>query len=317
MPACARAWVVFAAVLCAGLVTVSATAAEFNVDRPGGDFTSFNQRSTDPRECEAACSGAAACRAWTYVRPGVQGPTARCWLKSVVPAPRVSACCTSGVKPLQPVPARAVQFCFGAYGNPERPGPGYVGRWQLGPVTMTGSGVVRFPDGALLSGGRINHTDNLQDRRYPFHATTWQVVRALGLQQTGAGTVLRLQVRVTGSNHTDICPVGTYGLLTLIENKSLMPNRQTRDGVGIETPNPPSRASDGGLACRTHTHGMNNTDVNWTDPQFGGFVNGRPGGMWAYADIGHPCQGARSQAQPQQSPPPPHQSGGVIMDPPQ
>jgi hypothetical protein len=32
------------------------------------------------------------------VVPGHQGPSARCWLKSVVPAPRQSECCTSGVK---------------------------------------------------------------------------------------------------------------------------------------------------------------------------------------------------------------------------
>lgn len=38
------------------------------------------------------------CVAWTYVNPGVQGPQARCWLKSAVPAPRPSTCCVSGIK---------------------------------------------------------------------------------------------------------------------------------------------------------------------------------------------------------------------------
>lgn len=82
------------------LVTFSSTAwsREYNTDRPGSDFHSFNLHSADPGLCESACNGDSRCRAWTYVRPGVQGHTARCWLKHAVPAARPSDCCVSGVK---------------------------------------------------------------------------------------------------------------------------------------------------------------------------------------------------------------------------
>jgi hypothetical protein len=39
------------------------------------------------------------CRAWTFVKPGVQGPQARCWLKHQAPEARPHPCCISGVKP--------------------------------------------------------------------------------------------------------------------------------------------------------------------------------------------------------------------------
>jgi hypothetical protein len=300
-----------AAALLVGLTAgLAAAAPEYSVNRPGGDYTSFNQRSNDPRECEAACSNdPSRCRAWTYVRPGVQGPTARCWLKNVVPGPRSDACCTSGVTNPQPAQSAAIDFCFSAYGNPERPFPGYVGPFQLGPVRISGSGTIRVADGALLSGGQISHTDSLRDPRYPFHATTWQVVRGYGLQRTASGLILRLQVRVAASNHPDICPVGTYGVVTLVDDKSRLPNGQTNDGVGMVAPNPPAMAV-GGPACRTHVHGMNNSTVTWTDPPYGG----AGGGMWASVTIGS-CRGSQTQ---QPAPPPPtHHEGGVFHDQPQ
>jgi hypothetical protein len=48
--------------------------------------------------CRDTCAREPQCRAFTYVNPGVQGPSARCWLKSVAPAPRRDRCCLSGVK---------------------------------------------------------------------------------------------------------------------------------------------------------------------------------------------------------------------------
>lgn len=71
---------------------------EWNVDRLGGDYTSFNLGQSDPALCRNACNADSRCRAWTFVRPGVQGATARCWLKSVVPAGLANNCCVSGVK---------------------------------------------------------------------------------------------------------------------------------------------------------------------------------------------------------------------------
>jgi hypothetical protein len=68
---------------------------EPGVDRPGSDFS--NIQSEGPSECSYYCEEDAECRAWTYVNPGVQGPSARCYLKRGVPQTRGDSCCTSGV----------------------------------------------------------------------------------------------------------------------------------------------------------------------------------------------------------------------------
>jgi hypothetical protein len=72
---------------------------EPGTDRPGGDYRNFNLDRDDWHLCQAECNSDARCRAWTYVRPGVQDPTrARCWLKSTIPSRNPSTCCNSGVK---------------------------------------------------------------------------------------------------------------------------------------------------------------------------------------------------------------------------
>ena len=45
-----------------------------------------------------ACLREEQCQAFTYVNQGVQGPSARCRLKTSVPPPAPSNCCISGVK---------------------------------------------------------------------------------------------------------------------------------------------------------------------------------------------------------------------------
>ena len=47
--------------------------------------------------CKAACEDDNRCRAWTYVRPGYIGPSARCYLKDKITRPRHKPCCISGV----------------------------------------------------------------------------------------------------------------------------------------------------------------------------------------------------------------------------
>jgi hypothetical protein len=47
--------------------------------------------------CGQACEAEQKCRAWTYVRPGYLGPSARCFLKERITAPRRKPCCVSGV----------------------------------------------------------------------------------------------------------------------------------------------------------------------------------------------------------------------------
>lgn len=86
--------------------------AEVGIDRRGGDYRSFDLPVDAPALCASQCAQEGQCRAWTYVKPGVQGPLARCWLKNVVPAPSRDANTVSGVRiavapPPLPVPTPA------------------------------------------------------------------------------------------------------------------------------------------------------------------------------------------------------------------
>jgi hypothetical protein len=71
---------------------------EDGTNRPGSDYSNFDLPEARPELCLAACARDVVCQAYTYVRPGVQGPSARCWLKDAVPSPVANACCTSGVR---------------------------------------------------------------------------------------------------------------------------------------------------------------------------------------------------------------------------
>jgi len=71
---------------------------EYDTDRPGMDYKNFDLPSPDPNLCVSACAGDAQCKAFTYVKPGIQGMSPRCWLKTGVPAPKQSTCCVSGIK---------------------------------------------------------------------------------------------------------------------------------------------------------------------------------------------------------------------------
>jgi hypothetical protein len=72
-----------------------------SIDRPGGDYRSFDTFD-DAQACRETCGRERRCRAWTYVKAptnwhGPRQPPARCWLKSVVPRARANPCCISGV----------------------------------------------------------------------------------------------------------------------------------------------------------------------------------------------------------------------------
>jgi hypothetical protein len=88
--------IVVATMLCVPAAICAAQTFERNVDRPGGDYTSFDLRG-GPRACQAACGRDGQCAAWTFVRAGVQGPLPRCWLKGSVPPPTGNDCCVSGI----------------------------------------------------------------------------------------------------------------------------------------------------------------------------------------------------------------------------
>jgi hypothetical protein len=71
---------------------------ELSIDRAGGDYRSFDT-APDPTaaSCAKACQGDAKCRAFTYIRPGYAGASARCYLKDRITRPRRKPCCISGV----------------------------------------------------------------------------------------------------------------------------------------------------------------------------------------------------------------------------
>jgi hypothetical protein len=73
---------------------------EQNINRPGGDYD--NAPSRGAADCSFTCQQANNCRAWSYVRAGVQGTSGRCWLKNSVPQARRDTCCTSGVRKGKP-----------------------------------------------------------------------------------------------------------------------------------------------------------------------------------------------------------------------
>ena len=83
---------------------------EWMIDRPGGDYRRFavsGQPAAGAVSCSASCLSEQQCKAWTYVRRGIQGSSAQCWLKNSIPNPRPMAGVVSGVKsnlalPLQP-----------------------------------------------------------------------------------------------------------------------------------------------------------------------------------------------------------------------
>jgi hypothetical protein len=81
-----------------GVIEPRSNAAEFGIDRTGGDYRHFDTPpQPDGDSCAAACKGDSRCRAWTYSRPGYMGPQAHCFLKSRVTRPRKKPCCISGV----------------------------------------------------------------------------------------------------------------------------------------------------------------------------------------------------------------------------
>ena len=82
----------------AGVLEPRTGPTEYSIDRTGGDYSNFDtQPAPNGKACAEACEAEGRCRAWTYVRPGYEGPTARCYLKDRLTRPRHKPCCVSGV----------------------------------------------------------------------------------------------------------------------------------------------------------------------------------------------------------------------------
>jgi PAN domain len=77
---------------------VAAPSYRPNVDLPGNDYKKIDMMRPRPRLCQEACLQDAKCQAWTFVRTGILGAQASCWLKSKAEPPQTNTCCVSGVK---------------------------------------------------------------------------------------------------------------------------------------------------------------------------------------------------------------------------
>jgi len=62
--------------------------------------------------CERLCDGQQQCRGWTWVKPGVQGPQAVCWIKSELKSTMRSDCCISGYRGDRSAAASVQQFKY-------------------------------------------------------------------------------------------------------------------------------------------------------------------------------------------------------------
>jgi hypothetical protein len=90
---------------------------QIDVNLPGSDYRNFDLAVADPSQCRNACAAEGQCRAFTYVKPGVQGPNARCWLKSAAPAAQSNNCCISGLSGAA-APPRSGQLVGGNWRSP-------------------------------------------------------------------------------------------------------------------------------------------------------------------------------------------------------
>ena len=97
---------IFSSVIAALQASAQQLTFENDVDRYGQDYRSFNLSSADPGACQKVCGDESQCRAFTYVPPGVQGSTARCYLKSGQPLARRTAGMVSGIR----VPSQQLTF---------------------------------------------------------------------------------------------------------------------------------------------------------------------------------------------------------------
>lgn len=100
------------------LIPGTACVMEINTDRPGMNYKNFDLIRNHPVACENACMKDPNCQAWTYVKPGIQGSSARCWLKKGIPPPVKNPCCISGFKKPEFNPPLKVRDKSGKRPNP-------------------------------------------------------------------------------------------------------------------------------------------------------------------------------------------------------
>jgi hypothetical protein len=80
------------ALTCLVLLSLPALAVD-GTNLPGSDYANFPAHSA--KVCMNTCAGESRCKAYTWVKPGIQGPGGMCWLKHSEPDIVKDACCDS------------------------------------------------------------------------------------------------------------------------------------------------------------------------------------------------------------------------------
>ena len=163
--------------------------------------------------------------------------------------------------------AQPFSFSFRSYANNVRVVPPLVGQWQLGTVNLSGSG--EFRNGKFTGNVTCNDSPQGTIRLRITDGRYWE---------DGDVRRLNLAVVITSSTHTarQGCGVGLTGLLQLGDSDGQLPNRQTKDWIGLGRWSGP---------CG-HDHGFNNADPPaGTLPPHQPPRGGSGGGIWANVKI--------------------------------
>jgi len=86
---------VFVTLLAGGSAVADELYIEYEVQRWGADYTTFEVSSA--RGCGEECARDPNCLAWSWSRPFAEGPNGVCHLKAEVPFWSHNPCCESGV----------------------------------------------------------------------------------------------------------------------------------------------------------------------------------------------------------------------------
>lgn len=109
--------IALAAALLVGIPTAQACGPY--CDLQGGDKAAYYMDNA--MACEWTCDRTNYCRGWTWVKPGVQGPKAVCYLKATLMPAKRSSCCISGYRGDHTAAASVRQFRFDVGGQVQVP----------------------------------------------------------------------------------------------------------------------------------------------------------------------------------------------------
>ena len=71
--------------------------SEPGTSRRGSDYTGYDVTG-DANACRNDCAKDGRCKAYTWMRPGGPGQSARCYRSSAAPPPTPEGCCVAGVR---------------------------------------------------------------------------------------------------------------------------------------------------------------------------------------------------------------------------